>query len=64
MAGSRRRLPTAVPGADPMDTGAPASWFTTRLDALINWSRRNSLWPMPLGTACCAIEMMAAAGSK
>ena len=47
-----------------MDTGEPASWLTTRVDAVVNWSRRNSLWPMPLGTACCAIEMMAAASSK
>jgi NADH-quinone oxidoreductase subunit B len=45
-------------------TGVPQSWITTRLDALINWARRNSLWPMPFGTACCAIEMMAAAASK
>ncbi len=43
--------------------GAPA-WLTTRLDFLVNWSRRNSLWPMPFGTACCAIEMMATAASK
>ncbi len=42
--------------------GSP-TFLTTRLDAVINWARRNSLWPMPFGTACCAIEMMAAAAS-
>ena len=38
--------------------------MTTRLDSVVKWARRNSLWPMPLGTACCAIEMMSAAGPK
>lgn len=45
---------------------------TTRLDYLvdlvkkygINWSRKNSLWPMPFATACCGIEFMAAAASR
>ncbi|MGB9735068.1 MAG: NADH-quinone oxidoreductase subunit B [bacterium] len=40
------------------------SIFTTQLDAIINWSRKNSLWPMPFGTACCAIEFMAAVGTR
>ena len=39
-------------------------WVTTRLDFLVNWGRANSLWPMPFGTACCAIEFMATAASK
>ena len=40
------------------------NWMTTRLDFLVNWSRANSLWPMPFGTACCAIEFMATAASR
>jgi len=38
--------------------------FLTRLQDVINWARKNSLWPMPLGTACCAIELMATAGPR
>jgi len=40
------------------------NWITTKMDFVVNWSRRNSLWPMPFGTACCAIEFMATAASR
>ncbi len=33
--------------------------ITTRLDAVVKWGRKSSIWPMPFGTACCAIEFMA-----
>lgn len=36
----------------------------TSLNALFNWARNNSLWPFPLGTACCAIEFMAVGASR
>jgi NADH-quinone oxidoreductase subunit B len=39
-------------------------FFVSRLDALINWSRKNSLWPLPMGLSCCAIEFMAVACSR
>ncbi len=38
--------------------------FVTRLDAVANWARTNSLWPMPFATACCGIELMATASSR
>jgi NADH-quinone oxidoreductase subunit B len=37
--------------------------ITTRVDALVKWGRKSSIWPMPFGTACCAIEFMALTGS-
>jgi NADH-quinone oxidoreductase subunit B len=36
----------------------------TRADAALNWFRKNSLWPMPMGLACCAIELMAVGASR
>jgi NADH-quinone oxidoreductase subunit B len=38
--------------------------FITGLDKIYNWSRRNSLWPMGFGLACCAIEMICTAASR
>ncbi|MBX3748202.1 MAG: NADH-quinone oxidoreductase subunit NuoB [Verrucomicrobiae bacterium] len=36
----------------------------TRVDAALAWFRENSLWPMPMGLACCAIELMAAGAAR
>ena len=38
--------------------------IVTNLDAGINWFRKNSVWPMPMGLACCAIELMASGASR
>ena len=45
-------------------SGVSPNWLTTRVDFLVNWARSNSMWPMPFGTACCAIEFMATAASR
>ena len=37
--------------------------ITTRIDEVVKWGRKFSLWPMPFGTACCAIEFMGAVSS-
>jgi len=41
-----------------------ANIVTTNIDAVINWARKSSLWPMSFGLACCAIEMIAAVSSR
>ncbi|MFP4352054.1 MAG: NADH-quinone oxidoreductase subunit NuoB [Puniceicoccaceae bacterium] len=38
--------------------------IVTKVDAVINWVRKNSVWPMPMGLACCAIELMGVAASR
>jgi NADH-quinone oxidoreductase subunit B len=38
--------------------------ITTTYDAVFNWARRSSLWPMQFGLACCAIEMMSTLDSR
>jgi NADH-quinone oxidoreductase subunit B len=42
------------------DTG----FLTTQLNAIISWARKSSVWPMPMGISCCAIEMMAVGDPK
>lgn len=44
-----------------MDGGMSA---TGPMDQLMAWARKNSLWPMPLGLSCCAIEMMSTIGPR
>ena len=49
-------------GFDPKVEGRDV--IVTRLDAAISWTRKNSVWPMPMGLACCGIELMAVGASR
>ena len=47
-----------------LESNSDGNFIVTRLDAAVNWIRKNSVWPMPMGLACCAIELMAAGASR
>src|SRR5246127_373875 len=55
-------MATIAPAA--YDSKVEGNVIFSRLDACINWMRKNSLWPMPMGLACCAIELMATGASR
>jgi len=48
----------------PIEPTTEGNFFSTKLDWFVNWGRKNSLWPMPLGLSCCGIELMAMIGPK
>lgn len=56
----RGPLSKAIDAYTSLDEGVQ----TARLRDLVRWSRKSSLWPMPLGLSCCAIEMMATVGPR
>ena len=47
-----------------LESALGQGFLTTKMDTLVNWARSNAAWPMPMGLACCAIEMMAFAGPR
>ncbi len=38
--------------------------LTTTIDRVLGWARKNSIWPVQFGLACCAIEMMSTAAAR
>merc|ERR1719199_1171498 len=62
---------TRLEGVDELLTGTggvpvnnKVEYTVSRVDDLVNWARKGSLWPMTFGLACCAVEMMHAAASR
>lgn len=42
----------------------PEMVITTKLDEVLNWTRKSSVWYMLFGLACCAIELMQTGGPR
>ena len=55
-------MPETRPAA--YDSKVEGNVIFTQVDSALNWMRKNSLWPMPMGLACCAIELMASGASR
>lgn len=47
-----------------LETEISKNVLITSIDAVLNWGRRSSLWPVNFGLACCAMEMVATAASR
>ncbi len=61
------KLQTTAPLADPdhwLEEEVKGNIITASIDAVLNWARRSSTWPMGFGLACCAFEMMGTAASR
>jgi NADH-quinone oxidoreductase subunit B len=52
------------PDATPQEVLDQRGFVVTSIDALYNWARTGSLWPMTFGLACCAVEMMQAGAAR
>lgn len=47
-----------------MDQMLNTGVLTTKAQQFISWGRKNALWPLPFGTACCGIEFMSVVGPR
>lgn len=58
--------PPPKPGYSPFGNkqSSMGEWTVARLDDLMNWGRKGSVWPLTFGLACCAVEMMHTAAPR
>lgn len=67
MSTSENAMPENTPAkVDMLDAqgNSEGSFVLSTVQAMANWCRKNSVWPMPLGLSCCGIEFMATAASR
>ncbi|OIV89946.1 hypothetical protein TanjilG_24520 [Lupinus angustifolius] len=50
--------------SSPAGISKTAEFVISKVDDLMNWARRGSIWPMTFGLACCAVEMMHTGGAR
>ncbi|VAH09717.1 unnamed protein product [Triticum turgidum subsp. durum] len=65
-AGAGTTAPAPYGGGAPAPAPMPkaAEFVVSKVDDLMNWARRGSIWPMTFGLACCAVEMMHAGAAR
>lgn len=54
----------ATKAASALAKPATGEFVISKVDQLVNWARKGSIWPMTFGLACCAVEMMHAGGRR
>src|ERR1700681_2257187 len=59
--GQKNSLPSLPPAS--AAGGAGTDFLVTRLETMVGWARKNSLFPFPFATACCGIEFMSVAAA-
>lgn len=61
---SKAKVDQVINNSPSLEEKVKSNVLTTTVDQAVNWARKNSLWPMPFGTACCGIELMSVLASR